>query len=147
MKFFYCFDTASWYSREYNTEIPEGAVEVDQELRERLLAGVGVDTVIVKGAGGMPTIGPRPPASDDQLMARERAWRDSNLSDTDALVTRHRDELEMAMATTLSGDQYVQLLGYRNLLRTWPESPGFPAQDQRPGAPGWLLAVPSSAVE
>lgn len=141
MKFFYCFETASWYSPDYNSGIPEGAVEVDLGLREELLAGVGIYKMIVKAPNGVPALGPRPPASDDQLMARERSWRDLQLSETDALVTRHRDELEMSMATTLSGEQYVQLLGYRNLLRAWPESSGFPSKEHRPEAPEWLYGT------
>lgn len=72
------------------------------------------------------------------MAATERAWRGARLNATDALVQRHRDEIEDGAATTLSSEQYQQLQAYRRALREWPESPDFPASEKRPAPPAWL---------
>ena len=59
------------------------------------------------------------------------------LVDTDALVARHRDELEVG-TTTLNAEQYQALQAYRRQLRDWPESGEFPLAEHRPTAPDWL---------
>ncbi|WP_216639284.1 phage tail assembly chaperone [Achromobacter ruhlandii] len=73
-----------------------------------------------------------------EMAATERAWRGEQLDATDALVQRHRDEIEDGAATTLSADQYQQLQAYRRALRKWPESSDFPASEKRPAPPAWL---------
>jgi hypothetical protein len=55
-------------------------------------------------------------------------------------VTRHRDEQELGRGTTLKAAQYLELLEYRQALRDWPDSSGFPATFSRPSAPAWLVA-------
>lgn len=65
-----------------------------------------------------------------------RAQRDRAIADTDWLVTRHRDELDMLKVaavlpdgaepvTTLSGSEYAELLRYRQALRDWPTVAGW----------------------
>lgn len=76
--------------------------------------------------------------SDAQLTERERAWRDREVSSTEWLVTRHRDEQDMQMATTLTAEQFAELLVYRQALRDWPQSQAFPDAEQRPVAPAFL---------
>nr|WP_145335664.1 MULTISPECIES: phage tail protein [unclassified Pseudomonas] len=138
MRFFYCYESAGWFSPEYNEVIPADAVEVDQDERQALFAGIETGLIVVKGQGGRPELAERPGPSDEQLKARERVWRDAQLVKTDPLVMRHRDELEMGVATTLSTEHYGQLLTYRNELRKWPELQRFPTTDNRPQNPGWL---------
>lgn len=75
---------------------------------------------------------------DEELMAAERAWRQSSLSATEWRVTRHRDEQELGRGTTLKASQYLELLEYRQALRDWPDSGQFPAPVSRPSAPQWL---------
>lgn len=67
-----------------------------------------------------------------------RAWRQASLAATEWLVTRHRDEQALGRGTHLQAAQYLQLLEYRQALRDWPGSPGFPAMDSRPAVPQWL---------
>nr|ALI59001.1 hypothetical protein CCBH4851_00298 [Pseudomonas aeruginosa] len=81
-----------------------------------------------------------PPPSVEALAAVERAWRDRQLDDTDALVARHRDEIEDG-ATTLTDEQYQTLQTYRRALRDWPESELFPQSEYRPARPEWLLGA------
>ncbi|OEC51163.1 hypothetical protein A7K61_26125 [Pseudomonas sp. AP42] len=51
---------------------------------------------------------------------------------------RHRDELELGSATSLTTDQYGELLAYMQFLRDWPQSTKFPTQKYRPKKPGWI---------
>ncbi|MCU7250788.1 phage tail assembly chaperone [Pseudomonas koreensis] len=67
-----------------------------------------------------------------------RTWRESRLSGTQWLMTRHRDEQELGRVPTLSAGQYLALLEYRQALRDWPATDGFPAAATRPSAPLWL---------
>jgi hypothetical protein len=74
----------------------------------------------------------------EELVDIERAWRNAELSVTEWLVMRHRDERDLALGTTLTAEQFADLLGYRQTLRDWPVAEGFPGVEQRPVAPPWL---------
>lgn len=74
----------------------------------------------------------------DELSARERAWRDVELTSVLWLRERHRDQLEIEAPTTLTTDQFKELLVYMQSLRDWPQSPDFPQIKQRPVAPPWV---------
>lgn len=71
---------------------------------------------------------------------RARQWRNLSLRKGDELRDRHRDELELALQTTLSGAQYALLLQYLQALRDWPETEGFPLQP--PAAPAFFTTAP-----
>ncbi|MFY1852992.1 phage tail assembly chaperone [Achromobacter xylosoxidans] len=117
---------------------PDDGVEVSLELYERLYSEHLLGRVFCAGSDGEPMTKEPDPPSPEQLAATERAWRGSQLNATDALVQRHRDELEDGASTTLSAEQYQELLAYRHVLREWPETEGFPSTDLRPVAPAWL---------
>nr|WP_256671239.1 phage tail assembly chaperone [Pseudomonas sp. IB20] len=70
----------------------------------------------------------------------ERSWRDAQLFPTDAIVSRHRDELESGGTTSITPEQYTELQAYRRQLREWPQGAEFPLVDHRPVAPSWLSA-------
>ena len=61
-----------------------------------------------------------------------RDWRNKLLSDTDWLVTRHRDEKDEGTGTTLTAKQFKELLRYRKALRDWDKVSAFPAPPQLP---------------
>ncbi|WP_439125648.1 MAG: phage tail assembly chaperone [Pseudomonas rhizophila] len=84
--------------------------------------------------------GPLPESlrTDEDLAVSERGWRDAEVSVTEWLVTRHRDEQDMQLATTLPAEQFAELLSYRQALRDWPAAEAFPDSAQRPVAPRWL---------
>lgn len=92
-------------------------------------------------AGGVPA--PELTAEEEaqQQEAVERAWRDAELNATQWPVARHRDELDAGTATTLSADQFAELLAYRQALRDWPAAKAFPDSTARPAAPTWLAAA------
>lgn len=68
----------------------------------------------------------------------ERTWRDSEITTNEWLVSRHRGELELQRETTLTAEQYTELLEYLQALRDWPATEAFPNSTQRPTAPPWI---------
>ncbi|MHC8342546.1 phage tail assembly chaperone [Pseudomonas sp. RT6P73] len=67
-----------------------------------------------------------------------RALRDQELSASQWLVDRDRDEQAAGTPMTLSSDQYHELLDYRQDLRDWPSMANFPKDFSKPLAPVWL---------
>jgi len=118
--------------------IPEDAVEIPAWFHAELLAGQSEGKVIAWGDDGYPVLVDAPPPSDEELAAVERVWRDQRLSETDGVVTRHRDELEEGVEPTLTAAQYTELQAYRRALRNWPEAGEFPLIEHRPPTPLWL---------
>jgi hypothetical protein len=78
------------------------------------------------------------PTSQHADADAERTWRDTELQSTEWLVTRHRDEQDLAQDTTLTTEQFAGLQGYRQALRDWPQSEHFPDSQYRPVAPPWI---------
>ncbi|MCU7649456.1 hypothetical protein [Pseudomonas piscis] len=68
----------------------------------------------------------------------ERRWRDEELFSVIWLRERHRDQLEIETPTTLTSDQFKELLTHIQVLRNWPQSPDFPQIEHRPVPPPWL---------
>lgn len=66
-----------------------------------------------------------------------RALRDVEIRETSWLVERHRDEQDAATATTLTAEQYAELLAYRQQLRDIPTHTDWPCIDMPP-VPEWL---------
>lgn len=76
------------------------------------------------------------PASEE----REREWRDAQLSESLWMRNRHRDQVEIGVSTTLTTEQFLELLSYQQALRDWPQSDKFPDSAFRPAAPSWYAA-------
>lgn len=72
------------------------------------------------------------------IASNERSWRDGALLSIKWLRERHRDQQEIGGDTTLSGEQFTELLEYMQALRDWPQSPGFPDREHRPVAQDWI---------
>lgn len=125
MKYF-CATDGGFYSLEFHGFIPEGSVEVSDEAYQELKAGQERGKWLVPNDQGYPVLIDPPPPSPEFLAEVERGWRDVQLAETDGVVSRHRDEIEEGVATTLSADQYAALQAYRRALRNWPESGEFP---------------------
>lgn len=75
---------------------------------------------------------------DILLIDSERPWRDAELRGLVWLRDRHRDQLEIEASTTLTGEQFKELLVYMQALRDWPQSPNFPQIEHRPVVPPWI---------
>lgn len=76
-----------------------------------------------------------PKPTSEQLADEARLKRDQLLSDTQWLVQRHRDQIEVAEPTTLTADQYKVLLTYRQALRDVSTQTGFPDNIVWPSCP------------
>lgn len=87
---------------------------------------------------GLPILVDPPALSEIQLVAKERAWRDAELGSVQWIRDRHRDELDLGRPTTLSKEQFTELLAYLQKLRDWPQSEAFPDLLQRPHPPSWI---------
>lgn len=136
--FYAAKSTRGFYSAEMSSHVPDDAVEITAELKIELLEGERAGRVIAWGDDGIPfLVDPQPPTKDE-LAAIERRWRDKEILISDGIVTRHRDECDMARITTLTGNQLSELLLYRQALRDWPQSELFPDPTRRPSEPTWL---------
>jgi hypothetical protein len=78
------------------------------------------------------------PAVAPDFVAQERVWRDCELSALLWLRERHRDQLEIGFDTTLTAEQFTELLVCMQALRDWPQSPDFPDSLHRPIVPEWI---------
>lgn len=116
-----------------------GGVTITLEAHRALLEGQATGQRIVADAQGSPILAAPLGATVEEQKSAERIWRDLQLSLTDGVVSRHRDEVESQMATTLTAEQYTALQLYRQQLRDWPENGEFPLIDHRPAAPTWLV--------
>ncbi|WP_460146633.1 phage tail assembly chaperone [Pseudomonas sp. S2_A02] len=81
-----------------------------------------------------------PIAVADDQEAIGRAWRDAEIIRVTWLRDRHRDEVEIGAETTISAEQYAELLAYIKALRDWPATAEFPAEDSRPVMPEWMAS-------
>jgi hypothetical protein len=79
-----------------------------------------------------------PEKTVEETANEERRWRDLELQGVAWLRERHRDEVELGSATSLTADEYAELLAYMQLLRDWPQSTKFPVQKYRPKKPSWI---------
>ncbi|ROO40864.1 phage tail protein [Pseudomonas sp. AF76] len=122
--------------------VDNGGIEITADEHAALFKSDRGSKVIVLGPDGRPALQDPPLPTSDELALVERTWRDKQLAVTDSVVTRHRDEIEDGIVTTLTSDQYGALQTYRRALRNWPEAGEFPIVDHRPPAPDWLAMQP-----
>ncbi|WP_411958909.1 phage tail assembly chaperone [Pseudomonas sp. s4] len=138
MTVFFSPSTGFFYDDQINSVIPDDVREITADLRDSLLAQETEGRRVVADTYGDPVLTPPPPADPEVLATIERQWRDAQLLATDGIVSRHRDELEAGVTTTLTDEQYAELQAYRRALRDWPSVGAFPSIDERPSAPIWL---------
>lgn len=135
MRILYCAETGGFYLP--GMEPPGLAVvEITAARHVELREAQSTGRVIVPDGQGQPVAVEKVPTSDE-LSARERGWRDGRLRLVSGVRDRHRDELELGLATTLTSEQFAELLEYIQQLRDWPQSEQFPAAEHRPTPPGW----------
>ncbi|CAD0266331.1 phage tail protein [Pseudomonas veronii] len=141
MKRFYSKTTEVTYLEGLHPEMPADSVEISDEVFMRVIANPDPSKVRSHDNKGFPVLIDRPAPTMEELAEPERRWRDAELSMTDRLVARHRDEVDDNSATTLAEDQYKGLQAYRSALRDWPEAKAFPDSAKRPGAPDWFSSL------
>lgn len=132
---FYSKSTGGFYdTANHGDNIPSDAVEITSDLHAALLDGQSQGKIITADANGFPVLADPPAPTTKQLAAQARATRDAKLSATTWLVERHRDEKETG-TTTLTAQEYADLLAYRQALRDVPQQAGFPADVVWPQRP------------
>lgn len=136
-KFFFCPETLGLYpGAPYGDAIGKECIELSED-EYRALAGHS----LALDASGRPVLASSLPLTVEQLEAAERSWRDYELRSSEWLIARHRDELDMGQSTTLTAEQYGELLAWRQLLRDWPAAAAFPDAAGRPAPPEWLASM------
>uniref|UniRef100_A0AAU6W2B6 Tail protein n=1 Tax=Pseudomonas phage Touem01 TaxID=3138548 RepID=A0AAU6W2B6_9VIRU len=136
---FFCPHDSAFYDQEIvGDAVPEGSVEISKELYLELQAGYSEGMDIKADKKGFPFLADRPGPTKDEQAASARFWRDNRLTATDALVTRHRDEIEQELKTSLSSVKYGELQVYRQSLRDWSSVAEFPDLSSVPINPKWL---------
>ena len=120
-------------------DVPEGATPVTRRIFSQTLSG-GKGTAYLTEAGKVEFRVIDLLSPEDRAASDERAWRDAEVESVKWLRERHRDEMDLALDPTLNADQFKSVLTYLQALRDWPQSPGFPAPEQRPAAPDWITA-------
>jgi len=121
---------------------PKGAqvIKLSDAQYRGLLAGQGEGKRMAIDENGLPVLLDPAPLSPDQLADAKRAARDAALSATDWLIARHQDETFAGRGTTLTADQFDELLAYRKALRDLPLADGWPGVDL-PATPDFLNAI------
>lgn len=137
MKRFYSQGTKSTYLKGLHTSIPDDAVEISDALYLSVIGNPASGKIRAHDEKGLPYLVDTPAVATESA-ASERAWRDTELTSLMWLRERHRDQLEIATATTLTSEQFKELLVYMQALRDWPQSPDFPQAEHRPVAPSWI---------
>lgn len=121
----------------HDGQIPKDAVPISKERYQAVIAEPVPGMVRGHDAEGLPIL-VVPQTSPDELLQDERAWRDAEIERVKWLRERHRDQIEIGEQTTLTADQFNELLAYVQRLRDWPQSPEFPLVKHRPTEPQWL---------
>jgi len=119
---FYSRATGGFYSEDVHGKdsIPGDGFELTDEEWQDLLAQQARGMEIRPGTHGGPVaVAPDP---EPGLLVQ----RDNALRETDWLVARHRDEVELEVPTTLTGEDYRRLQKWRSDLRNLKSQPGFP---------------------
>jgi len=79
-----------------------------------------------------------PTPSATQLAIQARAQRNAYIEQLQPLYVRHKSQIDLGMATTLTSAQFTDLLTLMEALRNVPEQTGFPATCVWPTVPAWL---------
>jgi len=125
VQYFYSPSTRGFFTSDiHGDKIPRDAAEITREQWQELLDKQGAGHEIVPGRDGAPKAVPRVKTTEhhrsDLLAARDTA-----LAKTQDLVERHRDEVDMGRGTTLTDQQYIDLLMHRHALRRLHEHPDY----------------------
>lgn len=137
MKVYASSSERTFFVEGFYTELPADAVEISQALHEELYTGPSKGLVI-DFSTSPPSLKAREVEADP---VNERAWRDAEMTRAGGVRDRHRDEQELFRPTTLTPERFVELLGYIQKLRDWPQSTAFPDSTRRPVAPDWLAQL------
>lgn len=135
MQRFYSQSTQVTYLEGFHKVMPADAKAIDEDRYLAVLANPEPGKVRSHDADGLPILIDPPPAD---LAADERAWRDAEITRIQWIRERYRDEQDLARPTSITADQFADLLDYLQQLRDWPAAPDFPDKLSRPKSPDWI---------
>lgn len=134
MQIFYSKTAGGFFNSAIHRDMPADRVEISKDDWLALLEGQAFGKSIQGDEAGRPVL-VEPVVDTD---AAERKWRDGELLAVTWLRDRHRDQLDIVADTTLTAEQFTELLVYMQQLRDWPQAGAFPLIEQRPVAPPWI---------
>lgn len=67
---------------------------------------------------------------------QRKQMRETLFTDCDWMTWRHRDQVDAGEPTSLTPEQWSELLSYRAALRDWPVSGDY--NEPFPAKPGWM---------
>lgn len=137
MKRLYSESMQTTYLIGVHTAIPNDAVEISDDLYLSVIGNPPDGKIRAHDKRGLPYLIDAPELVPD-VPALERQWRDLELASLAWLRDRHRDQAEIGAQTTLSGEQFEQLLMYMQALRDWPQAADFPDALKRPEPLAWV---------
>ncbi|PFG60226.1 phage tail assembly chaperone [Pseudomonas poae] len=137
MKRFYSESTQTSYLLGIHPVMPPDVVEISEALYLSVIGNPPVGKIRAHDEKGLPYLIDAPSLALDPY-AQEREWRDAELSSVMWLRERHRDQVEISDQTTLTSEQFAELLVYMQALRDWPQTSEFPDSLYRPVPPSWI---------
>lgn len=98
------------------------------------------EVAIMTAEGWIVGVAPEAELPDEEADAATvaRAQRDAQIARVRWIIDRHRDQVELGQATTLSAEQHLAVLTYVQGLRDVPQQPDFPTTIQWPALPAGL---------
>lgn len=135
---YYSKTTGSTYLDSLHSVMPDDVVPISEARYLEVFANPPLEKVRGHDEDGMPVLLDPPAWTPEEIATVERAWRDSQIRQVQWLRDRHRDQLDMNQAPTLTTAQFSELLAYIRDLRDWPQSPAFPSPEHRPAVPVWI---------
>ncbi|EKT4469983.1 phage tail protein [Pseudomonas putida] len=135
---YYSPTTGCCYLEGIHTAMPDDVVEIPDDRYQAVIGNPEQGKVRSHDAAGLPILIDPPPLTAEEIGSQERSWRDGKLVANQWLRDRHRDEQDLGRTTTLTEEQFVELLNYLQALRDWPQSELFPDPESRPVEPLWL---------
>ncbi|HDR9024825.1 TPA: phage tail protein [Burkholderia vietnamiensis] len=110
---------------------PDGAdvVSISDDEWRQLIDGMSHGKRASLGDNRRPVLVDMPPPTRDAVASTMRSKRDSAMTATDWLVSRHQDEKLLGNGTSLTSEQFSTLLRYRQSLRDVSTADGWPYID------------------
>lgn len=135
MKHYYS-KTAGFLVSTLVNEIPSDAIEITKGRHIELQRLESEGFVILVENGDVIT--KEKPVEHQQEISR--TIRNNEIESSMWVAERHRGQIELGIKTSISDNEFKDLLSYHQSLRDWTEHPGWPYVDM-PIAPDWLAAL------
>lgn len=135
---YYSKSTGSVYLGNVHDTMPIDVVPFPDARYLEVIANPEPGKVRGHGEDGLPILIAPPAQTLVERSELERVWRNVEIESVKWLRERHRDQLDIGEDTTLTAEQFSELLTYIRNLRDWPQSPEFPSVDSRPVKPVWI---------